>query len=74
MRAGVEQAPPSVGNPDALLIVFDALEIDVGERRWSGDPGGSNGNEIRPGVMTPCGPVQRSRRHSTRIPGRIVGR
>ena len=57
-----------------VLFAFDALAIDLGERRWSGDPGGSNGNEIRLGAVRPCGPVQRSRRHSTRFPGRSVGR
>jgi hypothetical protein len=74
MRRGVEQAPLSEGNPDALLFVFDAHGTGPDGRRWPGDPGASNGNGIRRVAATPFGPVQRNRGHSKDSPGRTVDR
>ena len=74
MRRGVEQAPLSEGNPDALLFVFDAHGTGPDGRRWPGDPGASNSNGIRRVAATPFGPVQRNRGHSRGSPGRTVDR
>jgi hypothetical protein len=74
MRLGVEQAPPAQGNPDALLFVFDVHGTGPAVQRCSGDPGGWSGSEIQRVAQMPCEPAARSRRRSTRYPGRTVDR